>query len=117
MKKPIFVIFAVLSALAISLTACDEPSDLDQQLIDAVKRKQFDAAERLIAEGADINAHGYLDATPLHKVIGYPDEMAEFLLANGADPNLQDSTGHTPLNIASCYMRLGSVRVFLKHGS
>ncbi len=47
-------------------------------------------AELLIAEGADVNAKGYLDGTPLHPAAWYGHkEVVELLIANGADVNAE----------------------------
>ena len=58
-------------------------------------------AELLIAEGADVNAKGYLDGTPLHPAAWYGHkEVVELLIANGADVNVKDDDGSNPIIIA-----------------
>ncbi len=47
-------------------------------------------AELLIAEGADVNAKGYRDGTPLHPAAWYGHkEVVELLIANGTDVNAE----------------------------
>jgi ankyrin repeat protein len=56
-----------------------------------------DAAEVLLAHGADINARGEDDDTPLHRAIAGRDAgMVKFLLLRGADPDLKNRLGRSP---------------------
>jgi len=56
-----------------------------------------EAAEVLLAHGADINARGEDDDTPLHRALaGGHLEMVQFLLSRGADPDLKDRYGGSP---------------------
>jgi ankyrin repeat protein len=52
-------------------------------------------AEFLISKGADINAKGYEDKTPLH-MVGCR-ELGELLIAKGADIEALDKYGQTPV--------------------
>jgi ankyrin repeat protein len=52
------------------------------------------AAEVLLAHGADINAAGEDDDTPLHRAKN--NEMARFLLSRGADPDRKNAFGGSP---------------------
>ena len=94
----IIVILGVTGMLA----ACDGSSELDQQLVDAVRRNQVGEIERLIAEGADVN---YLDddgETVLHEAsFNGHESVVQTLVAAGADVNIRANDGETALHAAS----------------
>ena len=55
----------------------------------------------LIDRGADVNARGEGDYTPLHEVAGVGRiEFAKLLLDHGANINARGDSGKTPLTIA-----------------
>ncbi|NNG00911.1 MAG: hypothetical protein HKM93_16100 [Desulfobacteraceae bacterium] len=56
-------------------------------------------AEFLISAGAEINAKGYEDKTPLHMVGCL--ELGEMLISKGADIEARNEEGQTPLFVAS----------------
>jgi ankyrin repeat protein len=61
---------------------------------------QTDAAQRLIAAGADVNATAQAGA-PIHgAVIGGEVEMVRLLLDHGADPSLRDYAGRDARSLA-----------------
>ena len=62
--------------------------------------------ERLIINGADVNAKNQRGQTPLHEaaMIGRAD-VAELLVDNGADINAEDNAGWTPLHAAAANSR------------
>jgi len=82
-------------------TASDVGSAGDYPLHKVAIWGDVDAAEVLLAHGADINARGEDDDTPLHRALmgGHP-EMVRFLLSRGADPDLKDRYGHSPRDAA-----------------
>ncbi len=68
----------------------------------AVWSGSVEAAEVLLARGADPNARTAMGHTPLHWAAGSRDlEMARLLLRYGADPDAEDHLGHTPLSEAT----------------
>jgi hypothetical protein len=85
--------------------------DLDQQLVLAVMNGRLGEAEDLIAQGAEVNAQGEAEATPLimclfaQKYSGF-----RFLLDQGADPNTQHEILEAPIYLAA---KMGDQR-FLK---
>ena len=55
----------------------------------------------LVQRGADVNAVGPFNWTPLHTAAYHGrNEIIEFLIKNGANPNTLDDFGQTPLSIA-----------------
>ena len=74
----------------------------------AAKKGRKDAAEVLLANGADVNVRDLSDWTPLHFAAsrGHKD-VAQVLLANGADVNAKDVLGRTPLHLAAPAWRGG----------
>ena len=62
----------------------------------------YQIVELLIEKGADVNAVGELETTPLH-LAAYWDhkDIAELLINNGADVNAEGKQGETPFDSAS----------------
>jgi ankyrin repeat protein len=60
-----------------------------------------EAAQVLLAHGADINAAGEDNDTPLHRAIAARQaEMVDFLLSRGADVDVRDRYGWSPRDSA-----------------
>jgi hypothetical protein len=73
----------------------------EPNVIDAVKRDDFDSLERLISEGADVNYQDEHGWTPVSWAAGKGDaRMVKLLLDSGADVSLACKAGRTPLMIA-----------------
>jgi len=76
------------------------PVDAEQTPLHwAAEHGQYTIAQRLIANGADVNAPDQFGRTPLHAAVRY-SEMVVILLDAGADPNAVDIFGRTPLHLA-----------------
>jgi uncharacterized protein len=81
---------------------------------------RLDAAERLIACGADVNARSRnsLANTPLHAATaGGHADLALMLIARGADVHAADVGGHTPLHIAAENGSAPVVKALLARGA
>jgi len=65
------------------------------------ERRAIQAAEKLIARGADVNAATATGWTPMHAAayIG-AESLIEFLAASGADVNVMTACGQTPMSLA-----------------
>lgn len=73
----------------------------EPNVIDAVKRDDFDGLGRLISEGADVNYQDEHGWTPLSWAAGRGDApMVKLLLDSGADVSVACKAGRTPLMIA-----------------
>ncbi|MDF2965484.1 MAG: serine/threonine-protein phosphatase 6 regulatory ankyrin repeat subunit B-like isoform [Rickettsiaceae bacterium] len=99
----------------------DKLQELDIRFKKALKEPDFDLAESIIAEGADVNFRGTNGLTPLEFVIDYfKDEeefdpkfdvygeqfkIIEFLIAKGADVNNIGSKGFAPLEFVIEYLK------------
>ena len=61
----------------------------------------IEAVKQHLAAGADVNAKGMANMTPLHEAIrGGRKVIVELLIAKGADVNAKDWRGRTPLAFA-----------------
>src|SRR5579859_4629611 len=60
----------------------------------------IESASVLLAYGADIDARGEDEETPLQRAIaGRKVDMIEYLLKQGADPDLKDMYGHSARSV------------------
>lgn len=77
-----------------------------------------DAAELLLANGANVNSRLSGGGTPLHTAVlnGHKD-VVEFLLASGADPDGMDKWGTTPLDYAAEKGHKAIVDLLLANGA
>ncbi len=76
--------------------------DTSNLLLQAVARDDINEISRLLGEGADVNAKGPHDGTPLHLAALKDNlETVALLLASGAKVNTKDSRGSTPLHDAA----------------
>lgn len=73
---------------------------------------------RLVARGADPNAHLPSGPTPLFLAAVLDHALAiETLVEQGADPNIPGAGGWTPLHIAAVYGRGGAVAALVRAGA
>lgn len=84
----------------------------------ACSRGLFGFADRLIAEGMDINVRNARGQTPLNWTCQnrWPDRV-EKTIARGGDPTLADTSGMTPLQAAAWSGQPEIARLLLAHGA
>jgi len=90
---------------------------LDGKLIDAAVDGDTASVERLLDQGAGINAHAHDDWTPLTVAAREGKiEVVRLLLKRGANVNAKEGGGHTALFWARKYQHLEVERVLLAAG-
>jgi ankyrin repeat protein len=90
-----------LPALALWLAASGAAVAADNSLAGLIQAGQRDAALKMIASGADVNAAQGDGTTPLHWAVYKIDpEVTRALLARGAKPNVINKYGSSPLSEA-----------------
>ena len=111
-------IVVCLASLAVAAGAALGAAGQDGRLVDAVAAQDTDAAEALIAGGADVNARRPDGATALMWAAHWDDlPLASRLLEAGADPNAADDHGVTPLERAAENASLPMVERLLAGGA
>ncbi|GJL79010.1 MAG: hypothetical protein NPINA01_19990 [Nitrospinaceae bacterium] len=90
------------SAQIIERPRPQELSNLDRELLDAVKKGDLDRVRQAISDGANANAQGKDGSNPLGKAAsgGYL-EIVKTLIQAGADANWEAPRGQTALNVAA----------------
>src|ERR1700675_3331869 len=91
MKRTIFAAVFWLAAAGTAAAA-------DNSLADQIQAGHRDAALKMIAAGADVNAAQGDGTTPLHWAVYKVDaDLARSLLERGAKPDVVNSYGSSPL--------------------
>jgi ankyrin repeat protein len=89
-------------------------SSLDEELIDAARENNLPEVERLLSDGADIEAKGYDGWTPLHWASAEEhSQVCQALREHGADIEARDIIGRTPLHIVAMEGQLAVVNELL----
>lgn len=74
----------------------------DPPLVDAIQRGEAKVSEKLLAQGADVNARGRDGSTALHAAIVSNNRALYLELLNrGADPNICDDKGTSVVHLAA----------------
>ena len=108
----------VLPALALWLAASGAAVAADNSLVGLIQSGQRDAALKMIASGADVNAAQGDGTTPLHWAVYKIDaDVTRALLARGAKPNVVNKYGSSPLSEAVKVADARLVRMLLDAGS
>ncbi len=92
--------------------------DTDTLLHLACWQKQLELVPWLVHAGADVNARGWLQRTPLHYAVNEGNErsapLVQLLLHHGAQPELCDTLGHTVADWARAEMHGDALRSVLR---
>ena len=86
-------------------------------LLEATKRGNVEAVQRLIDAEADVNAADNDGRTPLHLAVWGRTEIARLLIDAGADVNACNRDGETPLLYAALYGNVEVDGILRKHGA
>lgn len=107
----------LIAALVASLGA-PPVAGVGADLFDAIQSRDRSAVERLVAEGADVQAARADGSTALALAVHIQDrETAALLLERGADVNTSDDYGDTPLTLACANGDAELVRLLLDAGA
>jgi hypothetical protein len=94
------------------------PEELDIKLVYAVMNGRLNEAKELIENGADVNAEGKNEASPLlFSILAKNYDGFRFLLNNGANPNTQHDILFTPLYLVSGLSDIRFLRTILDAGA
>lgn len=78
----------------------------------------YDCAKELISRGADLNARGQNDITPLHLACNYNyTKIIKLLLESGADVNAETLSKQTPLHCCMAIEKMENARLLLENGA
>jgi ankyrin repeat protein len=93
----------------------EEVAPTGTPLHQAVRRGDVAAVERLLAQGADVNARDERQETPLH--LADDPKIAEMLLAKGAKLDVCPDDIGTPLHGAATVGNVALIRLFVTKGA
>jgi ankyrin repeat protein len=90
------------------------------QLVEAVMSGDYTGADKLLAQGVDVNAVGTEDLTPLLWVLSashFDEKKLEYLLKAGANPNFQEKKHHaSAMYFAVHNQKPRLLKLLLEHG-
>ena len=93
------------------------PDQQARALARAAEEEDFRTLEQLVAQGVDVNARGWQNATPLLRAL-HKGNLKGFkkLLELGADPNIVHDHDRTVMHWAARHEDIGFLRAALEHG-
>ena len=116
MKLIVIAVFSLQSSLTYTSQQISNP--WGTFLHKAVFDGDIDEAQRLVANGANINARDSDGLTPLHRAVLYnAEDIFNFLIASGAQLNIPDSGGWTPLHKAIANNNVKIAQILVQAGS
>lgn len=99
----------------------DHQKKLNKLLLEACEDNNDEIIRQLINDGADINAKGPFELTPLHQVIiNHKKEalhLVQILINAGSDIDATDISNRTPLFYAASKNMLDVVSFLIEHGA
>ncbi|TYZ66673.1 hypothetical protein PybrP1_000580, partial [[Pythium] brassicae (nom. inval.)] len=92
---------------------------IDRRLHKACREGQEGDVQRLLEQGAEVDARGEDNRTPLMIAVRFSQhkEIVDLLVANGANINARDTCGWTPLYFAACWSTQAIVELLLARGA
>ena len=94
---------------AVVLVGCSKPPPPDISIHTAAYKGNIEAVKQHLDAGADVNAKGYRERTPLHYAAhGGRNKIVKLLIEEGADVNAKAKDGSTPLDLAIEFKNLGN---------
>ena len=84
-------------------------------LLVATRERHKDCVQLLLQAGADWHASDQLGNTPMHQAARWGDQITLSLLAKYADVNIVNSSGQTPLHVATEFGHADCFFELLKH--
>src|SRR4051794_15579991 len=92
-------IIALTFSLLVCFTTLSPQRQIDEDFLTAVEQKDLEKMNRLLAQGANINARSRINGYfALQYAINWPDiNLVKLLLDKGANINIADDGGRTAL--------------------
>lgn len=115
MTRSVLAVVAVLSLLSCSMMRYYTP---DGRLLVAAQQGDMKEVKAALADGANVNARGKDEATPLMVAsLNRNSEIAKHLIENGADVNAKGKDGKTALKLAQASKHTEVVKYLISQGA
>jgi hypothetical protein len=118
MTRKLCLLLALALVLPPIIASAQDKQKLNEDLWEAVRRGDAPAVKSLLDRGADVNARGRYQMTPLFKAAERGNaEIVRLLLERGADVTIKDTFyGATPLTWALDKSHVEVVRALIERG-